>query len=79
MSVSIRSAVFLLFLLTTPGVLYPTWAAGGFRATLQAGGQLEGEVFAPPDQTGWALGLAMTHIASAGPRTQRLPHELQSY
>jgi hypothetical protein len=62
MSVSIRSTVFRLVLLsaqTCPGLAE---AAEGFEPRYNLAGSLGGEIFAPPDQTGWAAGLAETHI-----------------
>lgn len=37
-------------------------AAEGFEPRYNLAGSLGGEIFAPPDQTGWAFGVAATHI-----------------
>lgn len=37
-------------------------AAEGFEPRYNLAGSLGGELFAPPDQTGWAAGVAATHI-----------------
>lgn len=62
MSVSIRSAVFPFFLLSVQAGLEPARAAEGFEPRYNLAGSLGGEIFALPDQTGWAFGLAATHI-----------------
>jgi hypothetical protein len=61
MSVSIRHAAlpFLLLASQAPGLAL---AAEGFEPRYNLAGSLGGEIFAPPDQTGWAFGLAATHI-----------------
>jgi hypothetical protein len=37
-------------------------AAEGFEPRYNLAGSLGGEIFAPPDQTGWAFGVAATHV-----------------
>jgi hypothetical protein len=37
-------------------------AAEGFEVRYNMAGSLGGEIFAPPDQTGWAVGLATTYV-----------------
>jgi len=44
------------------GVLGYAHAAEGFEPRYNLAGSLGGEIFAPPDQTGWALGMAVTRV-----------------
>jgi hypothetical protein len=44
------------------GVLIDAHAAEGFEPRYNLSGSLGGEIFAPPDQTGWAIGMAVTRV-----------------
>lgn len=41
---------------------FPVWAAEGFQIRYNIAGSLGGEMFAPPDLSGWVGGVALTHI-----------------
>jgi hypothetical protein len=62
MSVSIRSAAFPLILFGAHAALGTAQAAEGFEPRYNLAGSIGGEIFAPPDQTGWAFCVAATHI-----------------
>jgi hypothetical protein len=75
MSVLIRNTALPLLLLAAQAN-----AAEGFEPRYNLAGSLGGEIFAPPDQTGWAFGVAATHIhvdkvsdGSGGKLTQAIP------
>jgi hypothetical protein len=44
------------------GALTGAHAAEGFEPRYNLAGSLGGEIFAPPDQTGWAVGMALTRV-----------------
>jgi len=44
------------------GILAGAHAAEGFEPRYNLAGSLGGEIFAPPDQTGWAIGAAVTRV-----------------
>ncbi|WP_395408409.1 transporter [Pseudoduganella sp. UC29_106] len=52
----VASFVFLM------GALAGAYAAEGFEPRYNLAGSLGGEIFAPPDQTGWAIGMAVTRV-----------------
>jgi hypothetical protein len=62
MSYSIRSAAFPVILLGAQAGLGAAQAAEGFEPRYNLAGSIGGEIFAPPDQTGWAFCIAATHI-----------------
>jgi len=75
MSVLLRNTALPLLLLAAQAN-----AAEGFEPRYNLAGSLGGEIFAPPDQTGWAFGVAATHIhvdkvsgADGGTLTQAIP------
>lgn len=75
MPVPLRSTVLPLILMTAQA-----HAAEGFEPRYNLAGSLGGEIFAPPDQTGWAFGVAATHIrvdkvsgGDGGTLTQSIP------
>jgi hypothetical protein len=53
---NVASFVFLM------GALAGAHAAEGFEPRYNLAGSLGGEIFAPPDQTGWAIGMAVTRV-----------------